>query len=180
MKCLQSSGCAAPAHCSVYVFAANLGIPPCQRIHVRAKSTGSQGWFHLKHLTLSVSHYRMLLISNQLCVCVCMCAAAGDRVLTPWLTVLGKGLDGMPLVEVQLRRAGDELKGVKARVSLLPALATGGPYICMCFLHTAAVGSSQGTQRVQLRCMQCLLCSATLAVGFVVVALCQCAYIVRA
>lgn len=36
--------------------------------------------------------------------------------MTPWLTVLGRGLDGMPLVEVQLRRAGDELKGVRARV----------------------------------------------------------------
>jgi hypothetical protein len=43
--------------------------------------------------------------------------AAGDRILTPWLTVMHSRLDGMPLVEVQLRRAGDELKGVKARVS---------------------------------------------------------------
>lgn len=49
--------------------------------------------------------------SGQHCCCV-----AGDRILTPWLTVLGRGLDGMPLVEVQLRRAGDELKGVRARV----------------------------------------------------------------
>lgn len=41
----------------------------------------------------------------------------GDRILTPWLTVMGKGLDGMPLIEVQLRRAGDELTGVRAWVS---------------------------------------------------------------
>lgn len=42
---------------------------------------------------------------------------AGDRILTPWLTVIGRGVDsGMPLVEVQLRRAGDELKGVRAQV----------------------------------------------------------------
>jgi hypothetical protein len=38
-------------------------------------------------------------------------------VLTPWLTVLGKNVEGMPLLEVQLRRAGDELKGAKAWVS---------------------------------------------------------------
>ncbi|WIA28912.1 hypothetical protein OEZ86_011436 [Tetradesmus obliquus] len=44
----------------------------------------------------------------------------GDRVLTPWLTVLGKGVEGMPLLEVQLRRAGDELKGAKAWVLPLP------------------------------------------------------------
>eukprot|EP00879_Flechtneria_rotunda_P011686 GHRR01012207.1.p1 GENE.GHRR01012207.1~~GHRR01012207.1.p1 ORF type:complete len:208 (+),score=60.05 GHRR01012207.1:512-1135(+) len=44
----------------------------------------------------------------------------GDRILTPWLTVLGPRIEGMPLVEVQLRRAGDELKGVKARVLPLP------------------------------------------------------------
>jgi hypothetical protein len=40
----------------------------------------------------------------------------GDRILTPWLTVLGRGVDGMPLVDMQLRRAGDELRGVKAQV----------------------------------------------------------------
>lgn len=44
----------------------------------------------------------------------------GDRVLTPWLTVMGKHVDGMPLVEVTLRRAGDELKGAAARVLPLP------------------------------------------------------------
>eukprot|EP00882_Tetradesmus_deserticola_P023038 GHRQ01025069.1.p1 GENE.GHRQ01025069.1~~GHRQ01025069.1.p1 ORF type:complete len:177 (+),score=75.72 GHRQ01025069.1:623-1153(+) len=44
----------------------------------------------------------------------------GDRVLTPWLAVLGKNVEGMPLLEVQLRRAGDELKGVKAWVLPLP------------------------------------------------------------
>lgn len=43
-------------------------------------------------------------------------AAAGDRVLTPWLTVIGRHVDGMPLVEVTLRRAGDELTGAHARV----------------------------------------------------------------
>jgi hypothetical protein len=48
---------------------------------------------------------------------VALGCAAGDRVLTPWLTVLGKSVEGMPLLEVQLRRAGDELKGVKAWVS---------------------------------------------------------------
>jgi hypothetical protein len=53
----------------------------------------------------------------------CRCCVAGDRILTPWLTVLGRGLDGMPLVEVQLRRAGDELKGVRARVRGMPGLA---------------------------------------------------------
>lgn len=37
--------------------------------------------------------------------------------MTPWLTVMGKGLDGMPLIEMQLRRAGDELTGVRAWVS---------------------------------------------------------------
>eukprot|EP00878_Enallax_costatus_P028335 GHUV01030598.1.p1 GENE.GHUV01030598.1~~GHUV01030598.1.p1 ORF type:complete len:223 (+),score=25.62 GHUV01030598.1:877-1545(+) len=44
----------------------------------------------------------------------------GDRILTPWLTVIGKNVEGMPLLEVQLRRAGDELTGVKARVVPLP------------------------------------------------------------
>lgn len=44
----------------------------------------------------------------------------GDRILTPWLTIIGKNVDGMPLLEVQLRRAGDELTGVKARVLPLP------------------------------------------------------------
>eukprot|EP00775_Hariotina_reticulata_P005645 gene5645-5884_t len=39
----------------------------------------------------------------------------GDRILTPWLTVLGKNVEGMPLVEVELRKAGDELRGVRAR-----------------------------------------------------------------
>jgi hypothetical protein len=54
--------------------------------------------------------------TRQCCLCR-RAVVAGDRILTPWLTVLGRGLDGgMPLVEVQLRRAGDELKGVRARV----------------------------------------------------------------
>jgi hypothetical protein len=45
--------------------------------------------------------------------------------LTPWLTVLGKNVEGMPLLEVTLRRAGDELKGVKAWVSSAVAAGTG-------------------------------------------------------
>ncbi|KAF8072793.1 COV1 [Scenedesmus sp. PABB004] len=44
----------------------------------------------------------------------------GDRILTPWLTVIGRGVEGMPLLDVELRRAGDELQGAKARVLALP------------------------------------------------------------
>ena len=63
----------------------------------------------------------MVLVLPSLTACCC----AGDRILTPWLTVIGKGLDGMPLVEVQLKRAGDELQGVRARVRPPPSLPAG-------------------------------------------------------
>jgi hypothetical protein len=49
-------------------------------------------------------------------------------VLTPWLTVLGKNVEGMPLLEVTLRRAGDELKGVKAWVSSSRHTGSSGSY----------------------------------------------------
>jgi hypothetical protein len=45
--------------------------------------------------------------------------AVGERIVTPWLTVIGRNVEGMPLVDVRLRRAGDELQGVRARVRLL-------------------------------------------------------------
>uniref|UniRef100_A0A7S0X0S9 Transmembrane 9 superfamily member n=1 Tax=Chlamydomonas leiostraca TaxID=1034604 RepID=A0A7S0X0S9_9CHLO len=43
----------------------------------------------------------------------------GDRHLTPWLKVIGKGAPPVPVVEVELRRSGEELLGVVAKV--LPA-----------------------------------------------------------
>jgi hypothetical protein len=44
-------------------------------------------------------------------------ALTGDRHVTPWLKILGKGAPAAPVVEVTLRRSGPELLGVKAIVS---------------------------------------------------------------
>eukprot|EP00967_Tisochrysis_lutea_P048523 scaffold59288_cov23-Tisochrysis_lutea.AAC.1 len=46
--------------------------------------------------------------------CTHIHAHAGDRHLTPWLKVMGKGAPTAPLVEVVLRRSGQELLGVVA------------------------------------------------------------------
>lgn len=59
----------------------------------------------------------MLHVRCRKRLCVTLHDPSGDRLLTPWLTVLGKNVEGMPLVEVLLRKAGDELRGVRARVS---------------------------------------------------------------
>jgi len=40
----------------------------------------------------------------------------GDRLVTPWIPVIGGRVMGMPLVRVELRRVGGELKGVRAEV----------------------------------------------------------------
>jgi hypothetical protein len=37
-------------------------------------------------------------------------------VVTPWITVLGKGATTMPFVLVELRRVGRELRGAKVKV----------------------------------------------------------------
>ena len=36
--------------------------------------------------------------------------------LTPWITIIGKGVMGMPFVTVDLRRVGGEIKGAKVKV----------------------------------------------------------------
>ena len=41
---------------------------------------------------------------------------SGDRILTPWVKVMEGGSLQVPVLEVELRRAGDELLGVKAKV----------------------------------------------------------------
>lgn len=40
---------------------------------------------------------------------------AGDRHVTPWLTIMGKSAPAVPVVEVLLRRAGDEVGGRPGR-----------------------------------------------------------------
>jgi len=40
----------------------------------------------------------------------------GDRHVTPWLTIIGKYAPTVPILEVELRRSGDELLGVNAKV----------------------------------------------------------------
>ncbi|KAJ9523454.1 hypothetical protein QJQ45_005347 [Haematococcus lacustris] len=44
----------------------------------------------------------------------------GDRQLTPWLTIMGKGAPSVPVVEVVLRSSGSELLGVTASVATAP------------------------------------------------------------
>ncbi|KAI8477189.1 MAG: hypothetical protein J3K34DRAFT_515867 [Monoraphidium minutum] len=44
----------------------------------------------------------------------------GDRLVTPWIQVMGGKVLGMPLVVVQLRRVGGELKGARVEVIPLP------------------------------------------------------------
>jgi hypothetical protein len=41
---------------------------------------------------------------------------ADDRLFTPWIKVVGPGASKVPVVEVHLRRAGEELLGVSAQV----------------------------------------------------------------
>ena len=42
---------------------------------------------------------------------------SGDRLVTPWLTVFDtKKLRKIPFLDVELRRAGEELLGVSAKV----------------------------------------------------------------
>jgi len=52
---------------------------------------------------------------------------AHDRLATPWLAVIGPGLDHLPLVDVELTHSAGELRSVKARLYELedsfPALA---------------------------------------------------------
>ena len=55
-----------------------------------------------------------MLIHAQHCA---MCAlAAGERYMTAWLTLIGKGAPEVPVLDVELRRSGDELMGVTAKV----------------------------------------------------------------
>jgi hypothetical protein len=66
--------------------------------------------------------------------------ATGDRVLTPWLTVISRSLDGMPLVDVRLRRVGDELTGVAATVRVCRAAVQ----CCGAAVVWAPAGRQQG------------------------------------
>lgn len=43
-------------------------------------------------------------------------AVEGDRRLTPWLALLGRGAPPLPVLDVVLTRSGDDLLGVTARV----------------------------------------------------------------
>ncbi|GBF98857.1 hypothetical protein Rsub_11461 [Raphidocelis subcapitata] len=44
----------------------------------------------------------------------------GDRVVSPWVTVIGGRVAGMPLVRVELSRVGGELRGARVEVVPLP------------------------------------------------------------
>lgn len=45
-------------------------------------------------------------------------ANAGDRLVTPWLKLLGKGAPDPPMVHIFLKRSGNILKKAKAEVCL--------------------------------------------------------------
>lgn len=45
----------------------------------------------------------------------------GDRFLTPWMPIIGKRAPKIPFLDVELRRSGTELLGVRAKVSELPS-----------------------------------------------------------
>ena len=44
---------------------------------------------------------------------------AGDRLYTHWLKVLGHGAYGIPMLDVELTRAGNDIKSVSAQVRTL-------------------------------------------------------------
>ncbi len=48
----------------------------------------------------------------------CSKCHAGDRLVTPWLKLLGKGAPDPPMVHIFLKRSGDTLKKAKAEVCL--------------------------------------------------------------
>lgn len=58
--------------------------------------------------------------------------------MTPWLKVLGKGAPAVPVVEVELRRSGEELLGVVAQVWVLS----------MNTIHSPRVHSGAGSAQV--------------------------------
>lgn len=41
----------------------------------------------------------------------------GGRYLTPWVTIMGRGVPHVPLLKVTLRYTGDEIRQVKAEVT---------------------------------------------------------------
>jgi hypothetical protein len=42
---------------------------------------------------------------------------SGDRYVTPWIKLIGSGCPSVPILDILLTKAGDELLGVKASVS---------------------------------------------------------------
>jgi hypothetical protein len=62
-------------------------------------------------------HHQALFVYPQLKPCS---TPAGDRYLTPWLKVLGPGAPPVPVVHVTVRRAGEDILGVKAMVHTAP------------------------------------------------------------
>ena len=52
----------------------------------------------------------------QLCPLHIAMPSVGDRMVTPWLKLLGKGAPDPPMLHIALKRAGSSLKKAKAEV----------------------------------------------------------------
>ena len=56
----------------------------------------------------------------------CMHAAAGDRHMSSWITIIGKRGPQVPVLNVELRRSGEELMGVTIKVRSQGTSCDGG------------------------------------------------------
>ena len=67
-----------------------------------------------------------------------MLGTPGDRVVTPWLKLIGKGAPDVPLLDVALTRSGAALVSASVKASHPSACREHGPFErfhkCTCFL----------------------------------------------